>query len=318
MKHDHAAHNHDLGHAGHSHGNHGHAHAPASFGKAFAIGIALNIAFVAIEVTYGFIANSMALLSDAGHNLSDVLGLAAAWAAHAAGKRAPSLRFTYGLKGTSILAALFNAICLLLAVGAIAWEAIQRLQSPEPVASATIMAVAAVGILVNGITAWLFASGRQDDLNVRGAFLHMAADALVSVGVVIAGFIILKTGWLWVDPAVSLVVAALITWGTWGLFKESLALSLAAVPSHVDPAKIRKELEHLAGVSAVHDLHIWPIGTTDVALTAHLVMPKGHPGDQFYRHVAEEMQHHHKITHVTLQIETDPDIACPLAPDHVV
>ncbi len=317
MEHGHAGH-HRGHHHGHDHENHSHGHAPTSFGKAFAIGIALNILFVAVEATYGFLANSMALLADAGHNLSDVLGLVAAWAAYAMGKRAPSLRFTYGWKGSSILAALFNAVCLMLAVGAIAWEAIMRLQSPEPVASTTIMAVAAIGIVVNGVTAMLFASGRKGDLNIRGAYLHMLSDALVSVGVVIAGFIIFQTGWLWVDPVVSLIVAALITWGTWGLLKESLALSLAAVPAHVDPAKIRNELQAVAGVASVHDLHIWPIGTTDVAMTAHLVMPQGHPGDGFYRKVADEMLHHHKISHVTLQIEIDPDSDCALAPDHVV
>jgi cobalt-zinc-cadmium efflux system protein len=302
----------------HDHHHDHHSHAPASFGSAFAIGIALNTFFVATEVIYGFLANSVALLADAGHNASDVLGLIAAWAAFSMGRRAPTQRFTYGWKRSSILAALFNATCLMLAIGAIVWEALQRLTHPQPVASTTIMAVAAAGIVVNGITAWLFASGRNDDLNIKGAYLHMMADALVSIGVVIAGFIILKTGLLWIDPAVSLIVAAVILVGTWGLLKESMAFSLDAVPSHIETAKIRSELLGLTGVSAVHDLHIWPISTTDIAMTAHLVMPKGHPGDAFYSKVAEDMQHHHKINHVTLQIETDPANNCALAPDEVV
>ncbi len=305
-------------HHDHDHHDHAHSHAPASFGRAFAIGIILNTLFVVAEVIYGFLANSMALLADAGHNASDVLGLVAAWAAFSMGKRAPTTRFTYGWKRTSILAALFNATCLMLAIGAIIWEAVLRLAHPEPVASTTIMAVAGAGIMVNGVTAWLFAAGREGDLNIKGAYLHMAADALVSVGVVIAGFIILQTGLLWIDPAVSLIVAAVILMGTWGLLKESTAFSLDAVPSHIEPAKIRSELLALKGVAAVHDLHIWPISTTDIAMTAHLVMPDGHPGDRFYADVAEEMQHHHKINHVTLQIETDPANTCALAPDDVV
>jgi cobalt-zinc-cadmium efflux system protein len=307
-----------MSHDHHNHHDHAHSHAPSSFGRAFAIGIALNTIFVATEVIYGFLANSVALLADAGHNASDVLGLVAAWAAFSMGKRAPTQRFTYGWKRSSILAALFNATCLMLAIGAIVWEGMQRLVHPEAVASSTIMAVAAAGIVVNGITAWLFASGRKDDLNIKGAHLHMLADALVSIGVVIAGFIILKTGLLWIDPAVSLVVAAVILVGTWGLLKESMAFSLDAVPSHIEPAIIRSELLGLSGVSAVHDLHIWPISTTDIAMTAHLVMPLGHPGDAFYGKIAEEMLHHHKINHVTLQIETDPKNNCALAPDDVV
>jgi cobalt-zinc-cadmium efflux system protein len=234
------------------------------------------------------------------------------------GRRPPTQRFTYGWKSTSILAALFNALCLLIAIGMIAWEAIQRLLTPEPVQGGTVMAVAAIGIAINGVTAWLFARGREHDLNIRGAFLHMAADALVSAGVVAAGFLMMQTGILQIDPIVSLVVAALIFWQTWGLLKESVALSLAAVPSHINAQAIRSELGALPGVASVHDLHIWPIGTTDVAMTAHLVMPSGHPGDGFYHDVAEDMRHHHKITHVTLQIETDPDAGCALAPDHVV
>ena len=227
--HDHNGHTraHDHSDHGHSHGA-GHVHAPAGFGKAFAIGVALNAGFVMIEVAYGILGNSVALLADAGHNLGDVLGLLVAWTASVLVKRAPSARFTYGLRGSSILAALFNAIFLLLTVGAISWEAIQRFSDPEPVAGKTVMIVAAIGIAINGITASLFASGRQGDLNVRGAFAHMAADALVSVGVVVAGLVILLTGWLWLDPLVSLAINAVIVWGTWGLLRDSVGMSMAA------------------------------------------------------------------------------------------
>src|SRR5579862_2557869 len=215
MSHDHG-HSHDHDH-GHAHPGVVHGHAPASFGRAFAIGIALNLGFVVIEALYGLLGNSVSLLADAGHNLSDVLGLGVAWLGSVLAQRAPTARFTYGMRGSSILAALFNAVFLLVIVGGLSWEAIRRLGSPEPVAGKTMMAVAAVGILVNAVTAWLFASGRKDDINLRGAFLHMASDALVSVGVVAAGLLILLTGWLIVDPMVSLVINGVIVWGTWGL-----------------------------------------------------------------------------------------------------
>ena len=314
--HDHdTLHAHD--HSGHSHGT-GHAHTPASFGRAFAIGIALNTGFVIIEALYGFWSNSVALLADAGHNLSDVLGLAVAWLASVLVKRAPSPRFTYGLRGSSILAALFNAMFLLVAVGAIAWEAIQRFGSPEPIAGKTVMIIATIGIFVNGITAWLFASGARDDINLRGAFLHMASDALVSAGVVIAGFIILMTNWLWLDPLMSLVISAVIIWGTWGLLRDSLAMSMSAVPSHIDPIKVRDFLNAQPGVTSIHDLHIWPMSTTEIAMTCHLVIPNGHPGDEFIHHLAQDLAAKFKINHPTIQIETDPLKACALAPDEVV
>ena len=319
--HNHAEHNHDThdnhDHSGHSHGT-GHAHTPASFGRAFAIGIALNTGFVIIEAAYGFLSNSVALLADAGHNLSDVLGLGVAWLASVLVKRAPSPRFTYGLRGSSILAALFNSVFLLVAVGAIAWEAIQRFGSPEPIAGKTVMIIAAIGIVVNGITAWLFASGARDDINVRGAFLHMAADALVSAGVVIAGFIILMTNWLWLDPLMSLLISAVIIWGTWGLLRDSLAMSMSAVPSHIDPIKVRDFLKARSGVTSIHDLHIWPMSTTEIAMTCHLVIPNGHPGDEFIHHLAQDLAAMFKINHPTIQIETDPHAACALAPDEVV
>jgi cobalt-zinc-cadmium efflux system protein len=307
-------------HSDHAHGSHGsgHAHAPASFGTAFAVGIALNLTFVAVEFVYGVLANSMALVADAGHNLSDVLSLAIAWIASVLARRPPSSRLTYGLGGSSIVAALFNAVLLLVAVGAIAWEAILRLFHPEPVASGTVMIVAAVGILINGATAWLFASGRKGDLNIRGAFLHMVADAAVSAGVVVAAAVILMTGWLWLDPLTSLVVVGLIVWGTWGLMRDSLAMSVSAVPAAIDPQAVRRYLESRPGVAAVHDLHIWPMSTTETALTAHLVLPAGHPGDEFLMQATTELKRRFGIGHTTLQIEVSAETACQLAPDHVV
>jgi cobalt-zinc-cadmium efflux system protein len=302
----------------HDHHSHGHVNALASFGKAFAIGIALNSAFVLIEGGYGIIANSMALLADAGHNLSDVLGLAVAWIAAVLANRQPSQRYTFGLKSSTILAALFNAVFLLVAVGAIGWEAILRLFSPEEVAGKTVMIVATIGILINGITALLFAAGRKGDLDIRGAYLHMASDAAVSSGVVIAGLIIVYTNWLWLDPVVSLLIVGVIVWSTWGLLRESLAMSLKAVPAGIDPADVRAFLSKQPGVEAVHDLDIWPMSTRDVALTAHLLIPRGHPGDSFLMHIAEELRAHHGIGHVTLKIETDPSTSCALEPDYVV
>jgi cobalt-zinc-cadmium efflux system protein len=303
---------------GHDHDPAGHVHAPASFGTAFAVGIGLNLAFVAAEFVYGVLANSVALIADAGHNLSDVLGLVIAWIASALTKRAPSSRYTYGLGGSSILAAVFNAVLLLVAVGAIAWEALLRLFHPEPVASGTVMIVASIGIVVNGVTAWLFASGRKSDLNIRGAFLHMVADAAVSAGVVVAALLILFTGWFWLDPLTSLVIVGVIVWGTWGLLRDSLAMSVDAVPASIDPQAVRSYLSSCPGVAAVHDLHIWPLSTTESALTAHLVFPSGHPGDEFLLKAATELRQRFGIGHTTLQIEISEETACHLAPDHVV
>jgi cobalt-zinc-cadmium efflux system protein len=317
MAHAHHSHAHDD-HAGHAHGPGGHVHAPASFGAAFAIGIGLNTAFVIVEGLFGYFSNSVALVADAGHNLSDVLGLVVAWVAAILSKRAPSARFTYGLRGSSILAALFNAVFLLVAVGAIAWEAVLRLLNPEPVAGLTVIVVAAAGIVVNGITAWLFASGRKGDLNIRGAYLHMAADAAVSAGVVIAGLVILFTGWTWLDPLTSLVVSALIVWGTWSLLRDSMAMSLNAVPQGIDPGAVRVYLETCEGVVEVHDLHIWPMSTTEVALTCHMVIPAGRPGDAFLMQIAHHLEKTFGIQHATLQVETEPHLPCALAPDHLV
>lgn len=288
----------------HTHDHAGHTHAPPDFGRAFAIGVALNTLFVVIEVIFGLISNSTALLADAAHNLSDILGLLIAWGAAALTRRPPSARFTYGFRSSSILAALFNAMFLLVAVGGIGWEALHRLTAPQPVASQTIMIVAAIGILINGFTAWLFMSGRKSDINIEGAFLHMAADAAVSAGVVIAGAVILLTGWLWIDPAVSLVICAVILWSTWTLLARSVRMSLDAVPDAIDPRAVRTYLEGLPGVSEVHDLHIWPISTTNTALTCHLVMTGGHPGDRFLSQLAHDLDHRFSIDHPTVQIES--------------
>lgn len=304
---------HDHGHAHH------HAHAPDQFGRAFAIGIALNAAYVLAEVAYGIAADSLALLADAGHNAGDTLGLAAAWLASWLSTWAPRGRFTYGLRGSSILAALGNAIVLLLVTGAIAWEAIQRLIAPVPVAGGTVMVVGAAGIVVNGITAWLLARGRKADLNIRGAFLHMAADALVSLGTVLAGALILWTGWLWIDPAVGLIVSAVIVAGTWGLLGEAAGLALAAVPPGIDKAEVASFLAHLRGVQSVHDLHIWAMSTTETALTAHLVRPAHATDDAMLHEACEQLRNRFGIGHATLQVETgDPAYPCRLAPDEVV
>ncbi len=301
------SHNHGAAH-GASHGG-GHNHAPKDFGRAFAIGVVLNTAFVIIEVTYGLISGSMALVADAGHNLSDVLSLLLAWGASILAKRAPSQRFTYGLKSSTILAAMANAGLLLVALGAILFETVHRFYNPAPVQGMTMVVVAGIGIAINTGTAMLFMRGRKDDLNVRGAFLHMAADALVSVGVVIAGIGILLTGALWIDPLTSLVIVLVIAWGTWGLLKDSLKMGLLAVPEGIDEAAVRGYLGTLEGVTAVHDLHIWPMSTTETALTAHLVMPGGHPGDDFLREIAHELDHDFRIGHATIQVENAADCA---------
>ena len=319
---DHDGHDQDHGHVhghGHAHGPGGHHHAPANFGLAFAVGIALNLAYVGGEAAYGVIAGSLALLADAGHNLGDVLGLAAAWLASWLGRRLPSARFTYGLRRSSILSALLNAIVLLVVTGGIAWEAIRRLVHPDAVAGSIVMIVAAVGILVNGITALLFMSGAKSDLNLRGAFLHMASDAATAAAVVVAGFLIIETGWLRIDPAISLVVSLVIVLGTWSLLRQSLDLALDGVPAGIDRAAVERDLRALPGVGDLHDLHIWGMSTTETALTAHLIRPGLPADDAMLRAAAAALDRDHGIGHATFQVETGEDgHTCRLAPEHVV
>ena len=287
-----------------NHDHHNHIHAPKDFGHAFAVGIALNVGFVLVEAFYGWRTGSLALLADAGHNLSDVLGLMIAWGGFYLAKLRPNRKHTYGLGRATIMAALFNALILLVAVGGIVSEAIDRFTHPVPMQGGTVMAVAAVGVVINGITAWLFVSGSKDDLNLRGAFLHMAADALVSLGVVIIAALFIVTGWMWLDPAISLVIALVILLGTWGLLRQSLHLSLDGVPASIELDAVKNYLSALPEVSAVHDLHVWAMSTSETALTVHLVTCAGHPGDDFLKRVAEELQHDFAIEHATIQIET--------------
>ncbi len=298
--------------------HHDHSHAPQNYNRAFIIGIVLNGGFVAIEATYGIFANSLALLADAGHNLSDVLGLILAWGASILSRRLPTNSYTYGLRRSSILAALFNAIFLLLVTGGIGWEAVQRFLAPSAVEGSIIIQVAAVGIVINTATALLFVSGRKSDLNIRGAFLHMAADALVSLGVVLAGIAILTTGQLWFDPVVSLIIVAVIVFGTWQLLLESVNLALDGVPPGIELVAVRTYLEQREGVAEVHDLHIWAMSTTETALTVHLVMPSGCPSDLFLTQVCTELHNLFDIDHATIQVETgDRHYPCSLAPHHV-
>jgi cobalt-zinc-cadmium efflux system protein len=289
------AHSHDHGHT--------HSHAPVDFGRAFAIGISLNLAFVAAETVFGFLANSMSLLADAGHNLSDVLGLVVAWAGAIMARRAASPRFTYGFKKAPILAALANSLFLLIAVGAIGAEAIRRLFHPSTTEGGTVMIVAAIGIIINGATALLFARGRHHDLNIRGAYLHMAADAGVSAAVVFAGLVIVWTGQRWVDPVMSLAVAVVILWSSTGLLKESVWMSLAGVPSGIDVDVVEAELAQLDGVETVHDLHVWPLSTTETALTAHLVAPQIISTDELLIAARRMLHDRFHIEHCTLQVE---------------
>lgn len=296
--------------------HHEHDHSPKTYNRAFLIGTSLNIGFVLVEAWFGAIAHSLALLADAGHNFSDVLGLLLAWAASYLVQRPPNQKYTYGLRRSSILAALLNAVLLLLTMGGITWEAIRRLQDPTPIAGGTVIWVAGIGVVINTVTALLFMSGRERDLNIQGAFMHMAADALVSVGVVLAGITILLTGWLWFDPIISLAIVAVIVFGTWNLFKDALQLILDGVPKQIEPLAVRTFLQELQGVVQVHDLHIWAMSTTETALTAHLVIPEGHEGDRFLTDTCEALHNHFGIDHSTLQIESgDPDYPCHLEPE---
>jgi cobalt-zinc-cadmium efflux system protein len=290
-----------------------------AFGRAFAVGIALNLAYVIAEAAYGVLANSLALLSDAGHNLGDVLSLGLAWMAASMARRAPSARYTYGLRGSSILAALSNAVLLLVITGGVAWAAILRLIHPEPSAGATVMAVAGAGVVVNGLTAWMFAAGRKGDVNIRAAFAHMASDALVAAGVVAAGAAIYFTHWMWLDPAVSLAIGVVIVTGTWSLLRESLDLALQAVPVGVDRGAVRDYLASLPGVAEVHDLHIWGMSTTETALTAHLVRPGADVDDLLIHNACAELRSRFQVHHCTLQVENGAmEHPCHLADETVV
>ncbi len=303
----------------HSHDHDHHEHAPGTAGRAFAIGIALNAGFVLAEWISGVMANSLSLIADATHNFSDVLGLALAWGAMALARLPPSARFTYGLRGSTVLAALANAMLLLVATGGIAWEAILRFQSPGEVNAPVVIGVAALGVLINAGTAMLFMAGRKTDLNIRGAYLHMAADAGVSLGVVAAGIGIAYTGWTWLDPVASLLIVTVICISTWSLLRDSVKLALHAAPENVNPLDVRRYLAELPGVAEVHDLHIWAMSTTETALTVHLVMLAGHPGDEFFSNIVHHVEDRFRIGHATIQIETGTSAnPCVLAPDHVV
>ena len=284
------------------------------YGRAFALGVLLNVVFVIVEAGCGWWLNSLALLADAGHNLSDVLGLLMAWGGYALAKVSPSRKHTYGWRASTILAALFNALLLLVAVGGIAWEAIGRLSAPTTILAPVVIAVALVGVVINTLTALLFLRGRHEDLNLRGAYLHMAADALLSLGVVVAGLVIMVTEWYWVDPLTSLVIAAVILYSTWGLLRESLRLAMQAVPSHIDVDAVEELLASLPGVAEVHDLHIWAMSTTEIALTAHLVKPEVDNEDTLLREAREQLHDQFSISHSTIQIERSiVDVQCDQA-----
>ncbi|MFN9849752.1 MAG: cation diffusion facilitator family transporter [Alphaproteobacteria bacterium] len=317
MAHDHHDHDHRHDH-GHGHGSGHHHHAPKDMGRAFAIGVTLNIAFVGAEVAAGLWTGSLALLADAGHNLSDVLALLLAWGATVLAKRAPAGRRTYGLRKATVLASLANAMMLLVAVGMIVSEAVHRFSEPAPVETSIVMLIAGLGVLINGATALLFMRGSQSDLNVRGAFLHMAADAAVSLAVVIGAGVIALTGTLWIDPALSLGIAAVIVLGTWGLFRDSADMAMDAAPRSIDVEKVRRWLADQPGVEDVHDLHIWAISTTEIALTAHLLRPANTDADAFLHATCEGLASRFGIGHSTLQVETDAAHACRLAPAEVV
>ena len=302
----------------HNHSS-GHTHGTGNYNRAFMISVTLNTLFVAIEAFYGIAANSLALLADAGHNLSDVLGLLLAWGASFLSQRQATERRTFGLRRSSILAALFNAVFLLVISGGVGWEAILRFRDPAPVSGRTLIVVAGIGIVINTVSALMFLSGRKRDLNIRGAFLHLMADAAVSVGVVLAGVAIVFTGELWFDPAVSLLVTIVIVVGTWQLLRDALNLITDAVPAGIEPLAVRTYLAERPGVAEVHDLHIWSMSTTEAALTVYLLVPTGHPGDAFLAQIYRALHENFGIEHATIQIEIgDSGQACALAPENVV
>lgn len=282
---------------------HHHHHAPPTYNRAFAVGVVLNVIYIVVEVVFGFLSDSLALLTDAGHNLTDVLALLLAWGAASLARRKPSLRRTYGFSRATIIASMFSGLLLLAAVGAIAWEAVTRFFEPASPAGMTMVVVAGFGVVINSVTALFFFKGKDTDLNIRGAYLHMAADAAVSLGVVISGFLIWKYGMSWIDPLSSLLIAAVILASTWGLLRDSINLAVDAVPAEVDPLAVREFLLSGEGVVAVHDLHIWALSTTDTALTAHLVMDPRPDDDEFLNRITGELEQRFHIHHPTIQIE---------------
>ncbi len=316
----HHKHHHTHAHSGHAHTHDHYSHHDQNKqGLAFVCAIVLNAAFVIVEFSYGFMANSTALMADAGHNLSDVLGLFLAWGAAILSRKVPNERYTYGLRSTSIMAALINAMFLLIACGAIAWEAIHRFSQPPLVGGLTVTVVAAIGIVINGLSAWLFVKGSKADLNIRGAYLHMAADAGVSLGVALAGIAMIYTNWYWLDPVISLLIVLVIVISTWGLLREAMQLALVAVPAHIDVLEVTTYLRQCQGVTDIHDLHIWGLSTTESALTSHLVMPAGYPGDAFMDTVVETLKERFSIQHSTLQVEQGTtNHACTLHPNNTV
>jgi cobalt-zinc-cadmium efflux system protein len=318
--HDHQDHDHQHrdGH-GHSHDHNSHSHAPANFDRAFAIGVTLNLIIVAAELIAGYFANSLSLIADGAHNFTDVIGLLLAWGGAWLAGRQPTVRYTYGFRRASILAALGNAALLMVATGGILIEAWHRFENPEPMATGTVMAVAALGIVVNGATALMFMSGRKQDLNIRGAFLHMVGDAGISLGVVVGALLVSFTSWLWLDPAISVVIALAVLWSGWELGRDAVNLALDAIPREIDHEAVAAYLRRLPGVSEVHDLHIWAMSTTEVALTAHLVRPGAGLDDRMLHEACHELEVRFNIRHTTLQVEAgDTELTCRLAPAETV
>ena len=302
-----------------SHDGHAHTNSAVAYGRLFAVGVSLNLLFVIIEWGFGMYANSLSLIADAVHNLGDVLGLVLAWVASLLAQKKPDHKFTYGYKGSTILTALTNAVSLLLVTGGLSWEAIHRLDETHHINELAVITVASAGIVVNGFTAWLFMAGAKTDLNMRGTYLHLASDAAISAAVVVGAGLVMYTGWSVIDPLLTLLVSGVIVFSTWQMFTQSLAMALQAVPAHIDILEVKEYLGSMEGVAQVHDIHIWAISTTDTAMTAHLVMPSGHPGDTFLQTTTEAVAHRYGIHHCTLQIEvSNPPTNCRLASDHVI
>ncbi|MBY0414078.1 MAG: cation diffusion facilitator family transporter [Bdellovibrionales bacterium] len=322
--HDHHNHNHNHNHNhdhdhGHAHHGHSHHHAPKSYNLAFGLGISLNIIFVIIEFSYGFFSKSLALMADAGHNLSDVAGLILAWGAVWLMARKPTDTYSFGFRKSTILSALFNSIILLVAVGIIIWEAIDRLRNPTPIMSSTVMIVAGIGIVINGLTALLFFRDKDHDINLKGAYLHMAADALISFGVVLSALVISYTSWNWLDPLVSIIISLVIIYGTWDLLKVSIHLSMDAVPHGIKPREVKKYLESIQDVKEAHDLHIWPMSTTENALSVHLTVKNIPLTNEKLVQIGKDLKEKFKIDHPTIQVELfDENFECAFKSDQVV